>query len=172
MKMGWWKQHISIRVRSPAKQTDVDVKVGRTAKPSKTVKRTRGKQPLSEKIRAVFTRSKKATTTKPKDRKAAGSHDHKEKERLRQQAELNRSRDLHDKHMLPEYHEDMTAYLEDNRHDEVARSSWWKRSKKHAAEAYSDAMMEEQRMAAMDEAYRTEAHSMYARKAGKKRGKK
>ena len=52
------------------------------------------------------------------------------------------------------YHEDMTDYLADNRHDEVAKSSFWKRSKKHAAKAYEKSMMDSQKMFATDEEYR------------------
>jgi hypothetical protein len=61
----------------------------------------------------------------------------------------------------------MTAYLEDVRHDEVAKSSWWKRSKKHAVKDFERTMMDEQRMFAMDDEYRREAAGMY-RKQGKK----
>ena len=139
----------------------------KTAKTHKVKKHTSAKPKnlmtaIKKTIRTPPDKAAKVQTIRPtKVKQTKDAWEKREIERLKQQEELDKARTLYEKYDDTEYHEDMTAYLEDVRHDEVAKSSWWKRSNKHAAQAYNKAMLDEQRMYATDQAYRSEASGMY-----------
>jgi len=125
-------------------------------------------------VKAAEPKTDAKKTAKPRVRKAKKEDDWavRERERAEWQSEYDRYRDILDKTDDPHYTEDMRAYLDDNAYDEIAPSSYYKRSEKHAAKAYNKMMRDEQRMHAMDDAYRHEAAMIYGRKAGKKGRKK
>lgn len=140
-------------------------------RPIKKVKtKTKGRRTKTAAKQSPPKIEKETIPKEKKVRKARSSTEKMEKtySEISEEQALAEAKYLHDQYQEYDYNEDMSAYLEDVRHDEVAKSSWWRRKdkggQKHAAKAYRESQWNAEKMVI---GYRKKGKNNAKNKAGR-----